>query len=165
MSKVDWSKAPEGAEFFANTLFRRAFDGQHQTWCTNYHQWDKTAVSVEMAKSLPDYEPRPADWPETDERIDRIGRDRTGDDMGHYNELREAQSAQKAKAKSKYHRVIKGTEIDVYDVLKAYGVACPAIAHGIKKLLLPGERHAKTWEQDINEAIASLERAKELRND
>lgn len=30
-------------------------------------------------------------------------------------------------------------------------------------LLMPGERHAKTWEQDINEAIASLERAKELR--
>jgi hypothetical protein len=105
------------------------------------------------------------EWPETDERIDRIGRDRTEDDMGHYNELRESQSAQKAKAKSKYHRIIKGAEIDVYDVLKAYGVTCPAIAHGIKKLLLPGERHAKTWEQDINEAIASLERAKELRNE
>jgi hypothetical protein len=105
------------------------------------------------------------EWPETDERIDRIGRDRTEDDMGHYNELREAQSAQKAKAKSKYHRIIKGVEIDVYDVLKAYGVTCPALQHGIKKLLLPGERHAKTWEQDINEAIASLERAKELRNE
>jgi hypothetical protein len=32
------------------------------------------------------------DWPETDERINNIGLNRTEDDMGHYNELREAQS-------------------------------------------------------------------------
>ncbi len=102
------------------------------------------------------------EWP-TEQRIDIVGTN--GGDGMHYDEQREAQSAQKAKAKSKYHRVIKGVQIDVYDVLKAYGVTCPALQHGIKKLLLPGERHAKTWEQDINEAIASLERAKELRND
>jgi len=33
-------------------------------------------------------------WPETDERINNIGRNRTEDDMGHYDELREAESTQ-----------------------------------------------------------------------
>jgi hypothetical protein len=66
------------------------------------------------------------------------------------------------KPKSKYHRIVKGVEIDLYDVLKAYGVTCPALAHAIKKAMLPGARHAKSFEQDVDEAIASLERAKEL---
>ncbi len=67
-----------------------------------------------------------------------------------------------AKPVSKYHRTIKGVQIDVYDVIVAYGVTCPALAHALKKMLMPGQRHAKTFEQDINEAIASLQRAKEL---
>lgn len=73
------------------------------------------------------------------------------------------QSHDNQKELTKYQRNIKGAVIDVYDLLVAYNVTCPATAHAIKKLLMPGERHAKTWEQDINEAIASLERAKELR--
>jgi len=165
MSKVDWSKAPGWAVahgrcghmnyWMGNTKYASVTNASK----TNCYGYPLTTLSFKNV------EVRPTQWPETDERIDRIGRDRTEDDMGHYNELREAQSAQKAKAKSKYHRIIKGAEIDVYSVLKAYGVTCPAIAHAIKKLLLPGERHAKTWEQDINEAIASLERARELRNE
>jgi hypothetical protein len=163
-NKVDWSKSPEGAEFYANGSFY-INELKPLLWSTVDSIWKPSIYSIEFLKKADDYEERPTQWPETDERINNIGLNRTEDDIGHYNELREAQSAQKAKAKSKYHRVIKGVEIDVYSVLKAYGVTCPAIAHAIKKLLLPGERHAKTWEQDINEAIASLERAKELRND
>jgi hypothetical protein len=164
MSKVDWSKAPKGAEFFAGHLFRR----DAYAWCPNDRLWLESGISTDFAKTLSDYELRPTisvkptEWP-TEQRIDIVGTN--GGDGMHYDEQREAQSAQKVKAKSKYHRVIKGVEIDVYDVLKVYGVTCPAIAHAIKKLLLPGERHAKTWEQDINEAIASLERARELRNE
>jgi hypothetical protein len=160
MNKVDWSKAPRdttdygGGRFWSSTMEgMKVYSGGE--WV---HTWEKPS-------NFKDHVSRRYAWPENDERINNIGLNRTEDDMGHYNELREAQSAQKAKAKSKYHRVIKGAQIDVYDILKAYGVTCPAIAHAIKKLLLPGERHAKTWEQDINEAIASLERAKELRND
>jgi hypothetical protein len=164
MSKVDWSTAPEGAEFYGQGLFWISREGDISYWC-NFHKSWKRSEHWHHPKKSKDYEPRTTEWPETDERINNIGLNRTEDDMGHYNELREAQSAQKAKAKSKYHRIVKGAEIDVYDVLKAYGVTCPALQHGIKKMLLPGERHAKTWEQDINEAIASLERAKELRNE
>lgn len=52
--------------------------------------------------------------------------------------------------------------IDIYDVLTAYEVTNPATAHAIKKLLMPGQRGAKSKIQDIDEAIASLFRAIEL---
>ena len=50
--------------------------------------------------------------------------------------------------------------IDVYDVLDAFDVSNPAIAHAIKKLLCTGGRGFKAWETDLQEAIDSLERAK-----
>ena len=50
--------------------------------------------------------------------------------------------------------------IDVYDVLDAFDVCNPAIAHAIKKLLCTGGRGFKAWETDLQEAIDSLERAK-----
>ena len=40
---------------------------------------------------------------------------------------------------SQYYKVrVRGTLLDVYDVLKAYGVTCPATQHAIKKLLRRG---------------------------
>ena len=88
-----------------------------------------------------------------------------GDYVSAPSKAESTQSDDNQKEPNKYQRNIKGAVIDVYDVLVAYNVTCPATAHAIKKLLMPGERHAKTWEEDINEAIASLERAKELRNE
>jgi hypothetical protein len=52
--------------------------------------------------------------------------------------------------------------IDVYDVLKAFDVTCPATQHAIKKMLMAGERGHKDKQTDLNEAIQSLQRAKEL---
>ena len=63
---------------------------------------------------------------------------------------------------SKYHRTIKGAEIDVYDVLKGFNVTCNAMAHAIKKLLMPGDRGAKDAITDLTEAKQSIERAIEL---
>ncbi len=64
---------------------------------------------------------------------------------------------------SKYQREIKpGVFIDVYDVLKAYDVACPAMAHAIKKCLAPGQRGVKDSLQDKHEAITSIERSIEM---
>ncbi|TAK97504.1 MAG: hypothetical protein EPO08_21175 [Rhodospirillaceae bacterium] len=56
-------------------------------------------------------------------------------------------------------------EIDVYDVLQAWNVTNPAIQHGIKKLLQPGERGTKSKRQDIEEARQSIVRALELEDD
>lgn len=67
-----------------------------------------------------------------------------------------------AKPTSKYHRPCKGIEIDVYDVLQAFKVTSPAIAHAVKKCLAPGQRGAKSWVQDVEEAIKSLQRALEM---
>lgn len=72
---------------------------------------------------------------------------------------------------NKYHRVIRPSmgesgaapiTVDVYDVLTAFAVTCPAIQHAVKKLLCPGMRGAKSARQDIGEAIGSLHRALEL---
>lgn len=52
--------------------------------------------------------------------------------------------------------------VDVYDVLKAFNVTCPAMQHAIKKMLCPGQRGVKDAEQDKREAIASIERSIEL---
>lgn len=66
----------------------------------------------------------------------------------------------------KYNRVIKDSvgegktlTVDVYSVLAAFEVNNSAIAHAVKKLLAPGKRGVKSEEQDIREAIGSLERA------
>lgn len=66
---------------------------------------------------------------------------------------------------SKYHRMIlknKEGVSDVYDVLYSFGVSCPATAHAVKKMLMPGMRGAKTRLQDLKEARDSLDRAIEM---
>jgi hypothetical protein len=73
---------------------------------------------------------------------------------------------------NKYKRHIRGKTsegnnsdsitIDVYDVLKAFNVTCPATQHAIKKMLMAGERGHKDKQTDLEEAIQSLQRAKEL---
>lgn len=73
---------------------------------------------------------------------------------------------------NKYHREIVGslnlTEsvgivlIDLYDVLVAYNVTCPALQHAIKKLICAGLRGHKDYTQDLLEAINSVHRAVEI---
>jgi hypothetical protein len=66
---------------------------------------------------------------------------------------------------SKYAKLIKSIDgkelglIDVYSVLNAFEVNNPAIAHAVKKLLMPGKRGAKTVRQDVQEATDSLVRS------
>lgn len=63
---------------------------------------------------------------------------------------------------SKYKVTIKGSNLDVYDILTAYKISNPAIQHAVKKLLKPGQRGYKDIQQDLDEAIDSILRAKEL---
>lgn len=64
--------------------------------------------------------------------------------------------------KSPYHRKVKGLWLDAYDVIQAWGLKNAAIDHALKKLLGGGDRGHKNLLQDIDEAIWSLQRAKEL---
>ncbi len=69
---------------------------------------------------------------------------------------------------NKYSKMITGhvlggetvsVSIDIYDVLKAYEVRCPAMQHAIKKLLMPGQRGHKSLIDDLHEAKQSIDRA------
>lgn len=65
-------------------------------------------------------------------------------------------------AQNKYLRPLPAspsTKIDVYDVLVAFNVTCPARAHAVKKLLCAGIRGKGDVQQDLKESIQSIERA------
>ncbi len=66
---------------------------------------------------------------------------------------------------SKYNIEIKGVTVDVYDILKAAGVTCPALQHLIKKALHCGKRGHKDQLTDLNDILASAKRAVELAGD
>ena len=56
--------------------------------------------------------------------------------------------------------------VDVYRVLSLYDVTDPCLQHAVKKLLVPGKRGgAKDMEKDVQEAIDTLERWKEMRKE
>lgn len=58
--------------------------------------------------------------------------------------------------------VYSSINVDVYEVLEAFQVQCPAVQHAIKKLLFPGARGSKSAIQDLEEARASIDRAIQL---
>jgi hypothetical protein len=67
---------------------------------------------------------------------------------------------------NKYHRRIASVEnisefttVDVYSVLEAFKVACPARQHAIKKLLCSGIRGKGDAIQDLREARDAILRA------
>lgn len=60
----------------------------------------------------------------------------------------------------KYQREIApGVFVDIYDVLEAWGVSCPARQHAIKKLLAAGQRGHKSEIKDLQEAHHSAHRS------
>ena len=68
---------------------------------------------------------------------------------------------------NKYEREISDRQgnsatVDVYDVLKAFEVTCPATQHAVKKLLCSGIRGHKDLSTDLIEAKESIVRAIEL---
>jgi len=85
MSNVDWLNAPKGAEFYAAGMFYTHLFGKLYCTYSRADRWEAAHIPTDELKLQHDYQQSPKEWPETDERIDRIGRDRTEDDMGHYN--------------------------------------------------------------------------------
>lgn len=64
---------------------------------------------------------------------------------------------------SKYHRTIKqGVQVDVYDVLDAFNVTCPALQHLVKKALACGQRGHKDTLDDLLDINSSAKRALQL---
>lgn len=82
--------------------------------------------------------------------------------MGHNKEWEAWVDGLPTQKDNKYVRVIKGVDMDVYDVLKGFNVTCPAMQHAIKKMLCSGLRGYKGTSQDKEEAIVSIQRSIEL---
>ncbi len=61
-----------------------------------------------------------------------------------------------------YFKEVPTTEIDVYAVLRAFEVTHPCLQHALKKLLVAGKRGSKSFQQDVQEAIDTLERGLEM---
>jgi hypothetical protein len=59
-------------------------------------------------------------------------------------------------------RCLVDGQADVYAVLDAFGVTCPARAHAIKKLLCAGLRGKGSEYQDLAEARDAVERAMQM---
>lgn len=70
MSKVDWSLAPEGAEFYARG-FRKLIDGFKipVVWTSAY--WTDGGYTLDECKKFSDYEQKPTEWP-AEARADAI---------------------------------------------------------------------------------------------
>ena len=88
-----------------------------------------------------------------EQRMDIIGQN--GNDGLHY------EKPQHGKV-NRYAKQVVGldgtkTTIDAYRLLDAFDVRSHELAHAIKKLLMPGLRHDKSAEQDLLEAIQSIE--------
>lgn len=71
-----------------------------------------------------------------------------------------------AKTKPKHSHYFKDVSalkvLDVYRVLQLFNVTDPCLGHAIKKLLVAGGRGGKDIEQDVGEAIDTLERWKDM---
>ena len=52
--------------------------------------------------------------------------------------------------------------VDVYDILDSFGVKCPALQHFIKKALKAGCRGHKDKLEDLEDILASAQRAVDL---
>lgn len=54
-------------------------------------------------------------------------------------------------------------KIDVYRIIELYGITNPCVGHALKKMLCTGNRSGgKTYEQDLREAVDSLNRALQM---
>lgn len=92
MSKVDWSQAPEGAEFYAGGYFWKRNAGM--SGFTNPFllfsdiDWIPAGKGFDPLK-MPNHEYRPTEWP-SEQRIEQIGQN--GGTGEHYNATESAQS-------------------------------------------------------------------------
>lgn len=169
MSEVNWHDAPKDAEFYAHRSFRKLSEiGTYPLFfdCA----WKIGGFAMDECLNAFDYEKRPTislnstEWPETDDRINSIGLNRTTEDTGHYEQAEKPLG-------NKYDRIIYGKygtgkcAVDIYRVLDAFETGSAEIDHAVKKLLCAGNRGAKDKLQDLQEAIQSIQAAIDLMKD
>lgn len=91
MSNVDWNDAPDGAVALGKAgtgkslvwVFKDGYQYVHKNNGKFFFSGGEVTFRQHEIEII-SVHPTVPQWPETDERIDRIGRDRTSDDTGHY---------------------------------------------------------------------------------
>lgn len=152
MSKVDWSKAPDDAQFYSFSHFRKHLNGMEFRWAALSSWVQERFEGIDIHKESDDFEMRPeTPTPEEEESFKAM------------EQKQEKSMAEKYPAYFKDVSHLK--EIDVYAVHQAFDIDDPsgAIQHASKKLLLSGSRTGgKSKFDDIREARDSLNRWLEL---
>lgn len=169
MNKVDWSKAPKDAQYYANNAWWKSNSDLSEWSVLVNGDWVDARLLATFNRAPFEYYDAVSRenhlfgvygkaWPESDERVDIIGTN--GGDGVHYDEFRE--DTKTPVLKPTYNRDIVGldgtkTTVDVYRVLDAFKTESAAIDHAVKKLLCAGIRHQKDRKQDFEEAIKSIQ--------
>ncbi len=84
---IDWSKAPEGAEFYSCGVFIKENNGKLYIYYDS-KGWVASLLCNDSVRSHSDYCERPQQWPETDDRIDVVGTN--GNTGEHYEQAKTA---------------------------------------------------------------------------
>jgi hypothetical protein len=170
MNKPDWTVAPEWADRLMKSEDNLYF------WCNveksllaNSGRYNTLKFGIRH--TIGDFElveMRSDPWTEGEERMAVIPQN--GNDGEHYDKVENPDLVEYGN-NNRYRRKIKTIlvdsvdhviYVDAYDVLAAFNVTNPAMAHAIKKMLAPGQRGAKDTIQDMNEAMQSIKRAIKL---
>ena len=139
------------------------FRYQLTTWGENYNPASMTIhknriVEIESVKS-------PETLPEQQEKADSTVKESLTVAIVKNDLTRLDSAISHLESKHKhYDFMFQGVKIDPYRIFDIYQVNHPALQHAAKKILRAG-RSIKSLDQDIDEAIASLQRFKEMRNE
>lgn len=138
---IDWSKAPEWANIVAAGQMGEVYLSGNQ-------QGESVRMQYVGAPDLPDgWSTKSHNW----HNVEVVS-------------VRPVEGFifETVESSNKYQRKIKGVSMDVYDIIKAYEVKCPALQHLIKKALCTGIRGHKDATQDLQDIVDSSIRALEL---
>ena len=151
-----WLEVPEGADFYAedgnfgvkgNYFFRTMSNGHCRDAAWLNGNWMRAAFNIKNMRVL---------W---QRNAPAVPDDRETSQVEHdYKEISQEYKHYKKD-------VSNLNSIDVYRVLKLFDVKDPALQHAVKKILCAGDRGTKDKVQDIQEAIASLNRSLEMINE
>lgn len=106
-------------------------------------------------------------WGSNDISYNESGSSGYGEDgLPHEYDILEPLNEGHAEKHSHYKKnVLNLSTLDIYRVLELFEVRSHAVGHAIKKLLMAGNRGAKGYEQDIQEAIDSLNRELQMKQE
>ncbi len=162
--KIDWSKAPEGAEEASVhqsgdvRWYKDITDGCCSVWLSRTLEWH----GLDGTPSLRGREKRPVE--DVDVSYSAIESDLTPttgtDQQPDSGAVSIVRKVGERDPENKYMReILPGIWIDVYHLLDAFKTDSAAVDHAVKKCVAPGQRGVKDRIQDLEEARDSLNRA------